>query len=266
VSGIQFNGKALQPHPWTSSAGCIKLNVNHRGWRKEDRGNKTNVLSILIRFCNLLDMREPNQPGRNGEESEPSSSATPRSLLEGIRAETPSAWERLVHLYAPLVLQWCQRWDLQEQDQADILQEVFQAVIAHVNQFRKQSPGDTFRGWLRTITQNKVRDHFRRLRREPAGEGGTDAQKRFSLLPMPLETEQVASGQDPAEGELFFRALELIRQEFEERTWLAFWRTAVEGRTPQDVAADLSMTPGAVRVAKCRVLHRLREELGDLMS
>jgi hypothetical protein len=35
---------------------------------------------------------------------------------------------------------------------------------------------------------------------------------------------------------------------------------------PKDVAADLGMSPGAVRVAKYRVLHRLREELGDLME
>ncbi len=214
---------------------------------------------------NLLHMSELSQPGRNGEDLQPSS-ATPRSLLDGIRADEPAAWERLVDLYAPLVFQWCRHWDLQTQDQADILQEVFQTVIAHFGQFRKEKLGDTFRGWLRTITHNKVRDHFRKLGREPAGEGGTDNQRRFAQLPMPLEDEGVRSGQDPAEQELFFRALELIRHEFEERTWQAFWRTAVEDRTPQDVSAELTMTPGAVRVAKCRVLHRLRGELGDLMK
>jgi RNA polymerase sigma-70 factor, ECF subfamily len=210
-------------------------------------------------------MSGPSQPGGNGEELQPSS-ATPRSLLEGIRADEPAAWERLVDLYAPLVFQWSRRWDLQAQDQADILQEVFQTVIAHFGQFRKERPGDTFRGWLRTITHNKVRDHFRRLGREPAGEGGTDNQMRISQLPVPPEDEGVRSGQDPAERELFFRGLESIRREFEERTWQAFWRIVVENRTPQDVAAELSMTAGAVRVAKCRVLQRLREELGDLMK
>jgi RNA polymerase sigma-70 factor (ECF subfamily) len=55
----------------------------------------------------------------------------------------------------------------------------------------------------------------------------------------------------------------LIRGEFSERTWQAFWRTAVEGRAAKDVGAELAMSPGAVRVAKSRVLHRLREELGD---
>jgi RNA polymerase sigma-70 factor (ECF subfamily) len=56
----------------------------------------------------------------------------------------------------------------------------------------------------------------------------------------------------------------LIQTDFEERTWQAFWRVVVAGQSPQEVAAELAMTAGAVRVAKCRVLHRLRQELGDL--
>ena len=63
---------------------------------------------------------------------------------------------------------------------------------------------------------------------------------------------------------LFERALELIRGEFEERTWHAFWLTAVEDHPTGEVALELVMTPGAVRVAKSRVLRRLREELSEI--
>jgi RNA polymerase sigma-70 factor (ECF subfamily) len=201
----------------------------------------------------------------NAPSSRVSSSGTPRSLLERVRAGEPAAWESLVALYAPLVYHWCRRWDLQEQDAADILQEVFQAVLTHLADFRRTRPGDTFRGWLRTIVRNKVHDHFRRLGREPGGVGGTDAQRRLAQLPGPEPAE--AAADDPeAERRLFHRCLELIRGEFEERTWQAFWRTAVEGRSPKDVAAGLAMSPGAVRVAKCRVLQRLREALGDVLD
>jgi RNA polymerase sigma-70 factor (ECF subfamily) len=62
------------------------------------------------------------------------------------------------------------------------------------------------------------------------------------------------------------RALDAIRGEFEPRTWQAFWKTTVEGRAPKDVAAELAMSAGAVRVAKSRVLQRLRAELGDVMG
>ena len=68
---------------------------------------------------------------------------------------------------------------------------------------------------------------------------------------------------ETAERLLLSRGLDLIRGEFEERTWQAFWRTAVEGRDAKEVALELRMSPGAVRVAKSRVLRRLREELGE---
>jgi RNA polymerase sigma-70 factor (ECF subfamily) len=113
-----------------------------------------------------------------------------------------------------------------------------------------------------------LRDHFRRRGREAQGVGGSSARERFAQLPEP-EAEAVEDDDphdDAGERALFARAIALIRAEFEERTWTAFWRTAVEGRAAKDVAADLAMSPGAVRVAKSRVLHRLREELGDLME
>jgi RNA polymerase sigma-70 factor, ECF subfamily len=192
------------------------------------------------------------------------STGTSRSLLERVKADDPAAWERLVALYAPLVFHWCRRWDLQDQDVADICQDVFQAVVAHIDTFRKEKQSDTFRGWLRTILRNKVHDHFRRLGHEGRGVGGTDAQRRFAQLPMGQPEEQDKTPREEERG-LFYRALELVRCEFEERTWQAFWRTVIDGQVPKDVAADLHMSPGAVRVAKSRVLHRLREELGDLM-
>ncbi len=206
-----------------------------------------------------------NRPEINGSGSKPSSSTTTSpSLLARVQADDAAGWDRLVSLYAPLVFHWCRRWDLQDQDIADIFQEVFQAVMKHIGGFHKDKHRGTFRGWLRTITRNKVYDHFRRLGREPGGVGGTDAQIRFAQLPaatLPLENDNPMD--EEAERGLFQRGLEIIKGEFEERTWQAFWRTAVEGRPPKDVADELAMTPGAVRVAKCRVLQRLREELGD---
>jgi RNA polymerase sigma-70 factor (ECF subfamily) len=192
--------------------------------------------------------------------------STSRSLLERVKAHDAAAWDRLVTLYAPLVFHWCRRWDLQEHDVADVFQEVFQAVARHISRFRKAGAGDTFRGWLRTITRNKVNDHFRRLGREPGAVGGTDAQVRMAQVAAPEPAEEEAPSEEAAERGLFYRGLELIRGEFEERTWQAFWRTAVEGLSAREVAAELGMSPGAVRVAKSRVLHRLRTELGDLLD
>jgi RNA polymerase sigma-70 factor (ECF subfamily) len=44
-----------------------------------------------------------------------------------------------------------------------------------------------------------------------------------------------------------------------------FWQVEVEGKTPQEVGEELGMCPGTVRVAKSRVLSRLRQELGEIL-
>ena len=60
--------------------------------------------------------------------------------------------------------------------------------------------------------------------------------------------------------------LELVCAEFEDRTWQMFWLTVVDDRVPADVATIFDVTPVAVRKAKSRVLHRLRQEIGDLIT
>jgi RNA polymerase sigma-70 factor (ECF subfamily) len=189
--------------------------------------------------------------------------STSRSLLAGARQDDPTAWERIVKLYAPLVASWCRRWGIAEQDLGDLLQEVFAAVAGHLGRFRKEQPGDTFRGWLLTIVRNKVCDHHRRRAREPAATGGTEAAIHMQQIPE-LALDDLPECDDTLlVDELLLKALDSIRGEFQERTWQAFWRVVVEGRSAGDAGAELDMKPGAVRVAKSRVLMRLRRELGD---
>lgn len=204
---------------------------------------------------------------RKAKSGSPSSdaNATSMSLLVRLRAKDAAAWDRLVSIYAPLVYYWCRRMDLPEHDAADVFQDVFQSVAAKIDSFQKQRPGDTFRGWLRTITCNKIYDHFRRLGRQPQATGGTEANLRLARLAAAQEMES-DEGETQAYQQTVHRALELIRCEFAPRTWQAFWRVTVDGQRPVDVADELNMQPGAIRVAKSRVLQRLRQELGDLLE
>ncbi len=56
-------------------------------------------------------------------------------------------------------------------------------------------------------------------------------------------------------------AMERIKSEFQDNTWRAFWLTAVEGIAAADVARQVGISPGAIYVAKSRVLARLKEEV-----
>jgi RNA polymerase sigma-70 factor (ECF subfamily) len=201
---------------------------------------------------------KPTVPPRTVTEPGRSTSLT---LMEQIKAHDQEAWRRLVDLYAPLVRHWCYRWGVRGEDAEDVLQDVFQAVALGMTSFRRDRQGDTFRGWLRGITRNKLLDMFRRPG-FPA-QGGTEAYQRFLELP----EQEWELPDDPVDddgmGGVFHRALELVRCEFEERTWLAFWRAAVEGHAPIDIAADLGVSPAAIRQAKSRVLRRLKEVMGE---
>lgn len=191
--------------------------------------------------------------------------STSRSLLADARLADPVAWERLAALYAPLVAFWGRRWGVPDQDLVDVMQEVFSAVAARLAAFRKERPGDSFRGWLLTIARNKTRDYFRRRAHEPSAAGGTEASLRLAQLADPHSPDDPVPPDDARITDAILRsALESIRGEFHERTWRAFWGVVIEGRTAADVGADLDMQPGTVRVAKSRVLLRLRRELGEL--
>jgi len=108
-------------------------------------------------------------------ESAPPSSATPSSLLERLRSPADAAaWWRLLELYGPTVEGWCRRAGLSAEDAADVRQEVFQEVARRISEFRRDRPGDSFRGWLYTTTRRRVLDHRRRAARQPRATGGTD--------------------------------------------------------------------------------------------
>ncbi|MGO8691071.1 MAG: RNA polymerase sigma factor [Thermoguttaceae bacterium] len=193
--------------------------------------------------------------------SDPSSISS--TLLERLKARRPEAWQRLVDLYGPVVYRWCRWSGVLAGDVPDVVQEVFTAVAAHIADFHRQRPGDSFTGWLRTITRNKVTDHFRARQGHPSAQGGTDAQAAMLGIGHPS-----ASGiENPpgADAAILPQALQLVRAEFENRTWEAFWRAAIEGQLPADIAADLGMSVQAVYKAKSRVLRRLRGELGELL-
>ena len=115
------------------------------------------------------------------------------SLLERLKARDPEAWQRLIDLYTPLIYGWCRQCGLQAEDLADIGQEVFAAVASNKEGFRRDVPGASFRGWLWTITRNKVRDYFRRQKGKAQAQGGTAFQQRLAQVPED-EPESTATG------------------------------------------------------------------------
>lgn len=198
-------------------------------------------------------MKDTHNVSDDGQHSA-SGTRTSLSLLRGVQAMDPDAWRQLALLYGPVVYRWCRLQGLQARDAEDLVQEVFLTVANRVGEFDHDKDDATFRGWLWTITRHKLGDWIRRQRNHPVPVGDTEA----------LQSPEAAPTAGDDVGSLYHRALELIRGEFEQRSWDAFWRVVGEGQGVEDVAAALQMSRNAVYIAKSRILHRLRELLGDL--
>jgi RNA polymerase sigma-70 factor (ECF subfamily) len=172
------------------------------------------------------------------------------------------AWLRVYTLYDPLVRHWCRRWGVTSDSVEDVRQDVYCVVSQKLPSFRRERPGDTFRGWLRGITRYIILDHMRKSQAQPRAAGGTDAGEQLQAVPAPAADNE---DDDPVEerAALVHRALELIWSRLDERERQVIQLTCVEQVDARVAAERLHMSHAAVRAAKSRALRRLREELGD---
>jgi RNA polymerase sigma-70 factor (ECF subfamily) len=184
---------------------------------------------------------------------------TPPTLLERLRgAHDEAAWNWFVEIYTPLLFFWARRCGENEDDAADLVQEVFVTLVQTLPTFEYDRAGN-FRGWLRVLLTNKLRDRLRRQVR---------LEKALEQRPADFELPDIAEVFWEAEyhHELARRALRLMQAEFAPATWASCWKTLVEGRSAAEVAQELGITRNAVNIAKCRVLRRLRQELSGLVE
>ncbi|MDA1052620.1 MAG: sigma-70 family RNA polymerase sigma factor [Planctomycetota bacterium] len=191
--------------------------------------------------------------------------ATSISLLDRVRASDPQAWTAFCRLYAPLVYGWARQVGLQDEDAADVGQEVFRTVATRIETFERLRHG-SLRRWLWTITRNKLGDYMRLANRTPQAPGGSSAYHHLQQLPdSPPDDASEATG-SRTRASVLHAALQLIQSEIEPTTWQIFWRSTVDGDSTDEIARDLGMTGNAIRQAKFRVLRRLRRELDGVLD
>ena len=181
----------------------------------------------------------------------------PSLLLRIRRRDDQAAWAEFVEIYAPLIHGYSRRRGLQEADAANLTQDVLSKVMSHAERFEYDPSRGRFRGWLLTLTRNRVNDHFSGLKRQTRGSGDTGVRAVLEQFSEQDEQDEEQWDSD-YQHRLFHWVAEKIRDEFQETTWRAFWSTAVDGQAAKQVAEQLSMSVGAVYIAKSRVLARLK--------
>lgn len=187
------------------------------------------------------------------------------SLLERLAGRpTDADWRRLFDLYQPLLRAWMARAGVADADVDDLGQEVMIVVVREVPAFDRRGPG-AFRGWLRAVLANRVRDHFRRQGRRPVATGDSAFLDRLAELESPDSPLSRLWDQEHDRA-LAAKALRLVQGDFAPTTWQAFRRQVLDGVSAAAVAGELELSLNAVLLAKSRVLKRLRAELAGLVE
>lgn len=189
-----------------------------------------------------------------------SQSTRPSLLLRVRDAEDVEAWQQFIDVYGPLIFRFGIRNSLQEADAADLTQDVLVAVSNTIRSFDYDPQLGRFRSWLFTVARNKLLQQLGRLKRHPRGSGDSGLQQAIQNHPQDEDALQKAWDEE-FEQYTFEWAAERVRGQFRSATWEAFWATAVDLRSAEEVARELNMTVGAVYIARSRVIARLKEQI-----
>jgi RNA polymerase sigma-70 factor, ECF subfamily len=191
------------------------------------------------------------------------SDSTASDLLAGAKRLDARCWQELVDRYSWLIARWCRQQGLSNDDTPDVLQAVLLRVLQHVGDFEKDGNTAAFRRWLRAVTRSQVAEYRRNAARQPRGDGGSSAQRRILAVAQKGSSLAVSPRLETL-LERFWQLVDRLEDTFEPTTWQAFWLTTFENLNSVEAAQDLGITPAAVRLAKARVLRRIREEDASL--
>ena len=184
-------------------------------------------------------------------------------LMEVAESANQEAWQEFAAIYRPVVYRLARRRGLQDADAEDLAQQVLVVVSKKIGDWRPSTPRGAFRGWLTTITHNAVINALTR-KGGVAAVGGTGMMKKLQAIP--AQSESLAEVEEELRRGLFRQAAELIRPEFQESTWAAFWLTAVEELNIVAVARRLGKNEGTIYAARSRIMRRLKEKVQELQS
>ena len=183
---------------------------------------------------------------------------TRHSLILRLRDRgNAESWREFVGIYEPVIYRLGMRRGLQDADAAELVQRVMLAVAKAVDRWEPNPERARFRTWLFRIANNEILKQIGRNRFPGSG----DSRVQALLNEHPALDHSADELAKEYRRSVFRWAAQRIEQQVKPRTWLAFWRTAVAGEDVPAVALELEMSPGAIYIARSRIMARLRSEV-----
>lgn len=176
-------------------------------------------------------------------------------LVQGAAEEpeqSQQALDRITRCYGDRLLRVGQRYCRTHAEAEDAVQETLLHALLHLDDFRGEG---SLEGWLVRIVASACRRQSRGLRNAAALH--TTEHELVSTAPSPFAAS--------CNGEIG-RALAGALLELSNIDRLVLLLAEAEGWHSEEIAAELGLTPGAVRVRLTRLRARLREALSPLIQ
>lgn len=171
------------------------------------------------------------------------------------------AWNEFVAIYQPVVYRMARRRSLQDADAQDIAQQVFASVARAIEGWESETREEPFRAWLATIARNALLKFLGR--RKPDQASGSSSVVNFLNHQVDDDDEVSQEFLQESRMQVVRWAADQIKDEFSQGTWNLFWESVVVGRSVPDVVAATGKSPGAIYMARFKVLQRLKQKVNE---
>ncbi len=176
------------------------------------------------------------------------------------------AWSFFEDNYQQPVYRFARSRGLQPDDAMDVVQEVLMAVHRAASNWKPTGRTGSFRAWLAESARRITLKITRQRARIGRGVGGSGFELEIGdVTDRSIGTTSQVSTDDDRRWS-FYCAAAIVQKEVNPQHWMAFWLTAVDGKTADDVARQLSMKAGTVYSAKCRVLAKLKAAVESMAT
>lgn len=175
------------------------------------------------------------------------------------------AWEEFIEIYTPLLMQTAHQLGLRSHDASDAVQEVLMHLTSAVARWQPNGQKGAFRGWLVRVARNQM---LKLLQRSTAlrPQCAYDESQLYLLDQVAAPAEITAWFNREFRQQVFLFAVRKIQTDFKPKTWTAFWDTFIDQRPPAEVAQKLSLSVGAIYIARSRVMNRLQKTVETLVD
>ncbi|PQO38617.1 sigma-70 family RNA polymerase sigma factor [Blastopirellula marina] len=171
------------------------------------------------------------------------------------------AWNQFMTIYRPVIYRLAREKGLQHADSEDLVQRVFTSLAQAMADWEPRQNGPLFRNWLGRIARNAILNALSRAKPDRPT-GSTTVNALLNEIPVEGETDSVLLRESRLQA--FRWAAGEVEREFNKSTWIMFRETAIEGRSVSEVALQVGKTAGAVYIARCRVMQRIKEKIDEI--